>query len=161
MPNNEGLGFRLDSYNEEAFNGRLTESEYRKNIYELTKICSLEFAKKLHRERTDPFQFEKSMLLWNIPLLGMAVLLFALRVFDFVINDFTFEIGLALFGIDIAAVIVNFVKSQIKKPDLTSFIDQSYKELSKKLIEINEVFRNKNLRFTLHKKVYWINIFID
>lgn len=110
LPNNEGLGFRYDCYND-ILRSHLSEKEFRDSVYELTKVCSLEFAKKLHRERSDPFKAEKSMLLWNVPLLIFAVVLFSLRVFDVVTDDTTFEIGLVLFGIDIAAVVVNFIRS--------------------------------------------------
>lgn len=101
------------------------------------------------------------MLLWNIPLLGMAVLLFSLRVFDVVTNNFTFEIGLALFGIDIAAVIVNFIKSQTKKPDLTSFVEQSYVQLTKKVEEINRNYKERGITFKVNKKIFWVDIILD
>ena len=126
LPNNEGLGFRYDCYNALVLQGRLTEKEFRDCIYELTKICSIQYAKNLEREKTDPFKNEKKTLLWNIPLLISAIILFALRVFDAVQNNFTFEIGLALLGIDIVAVLVNFLRSQTKKPDLTSFTSAAY-----------------------------------
>ena len=111
QPNNEGLGFRLDGYNKAILSDYMEESEFKHTVYELSKVCSLEFGKKLHREKTDPFLNEKRMLLYNIPILMLAILLFSLRVFDAVENSYTFEIGLAFLGIDIAAVLVNFIRS--------------------------------------------------
>lgn len=133
LPNNEGLGFRLDGYNNAILSDRMNESEFKHTVYELSKICSLEFGKKLHREKTDPFLNEKRMLLYNIPILMLAILLFSLRVFDVVIDSYTFEIGVAFLGIDILAVLINFIRSQIKKPDLTSFTEATYNTLSAKL----------------------------
>lgn len=111
LPNNEGLGFRYDCYNSEILSTYISEKDFKDAVYELTKICSIEYAKKVMHEKSDPFLIEKKLLLRNIPLVIFAILLFSLRVFDFVDNQFTFEIGVAFFGIAIIAVIVNFVNS--------------------------------------------------
>ncbi|KAL4436012.1 hypothetical protein ABPG74_022247 [Tetrahymena malaccensis] len=158
LPNNEGLGFRYDCYDESTLGQYLSEKEFRESVYELTKICSIQFAKKLKREKNDPFATEKKMLLLNIPMLAIAVLLFSLRVFDTVTNDYTFEIGVAFYGVGMLFIFYNFIKTQIRKPDMTSFEKSTYNELEKKIIEFNKQYSSRGIRWILHPKFYWIEI---
>lgn len=101
------------------------------------------------------------MLLWNIPLLALAVLLFTLRVYEFVIDEYTFEIGIAIFTVDLAAVLFNFINSQTKKPDLMSFEDSARIKLATVIDQFNLKFATKKIRWVMQNKLYWAEIHIQ
>lgn len=160
--NNEGAGFRFDSYSKEYLQGLVPKETFDATVKGAHKICEAVWSIRKQEEERVYNVWAKRIFLLSIFILFVSLIFIIVKSYGTDIGDWVVYVSLGLMLISSVTTLVLIHLSMFQQPKFTEFESTITKKLQAYLEKENATYYlKKGMEWRIGDKFYWLELHVN